>query len=127
MVSTTLTTTSFDTITSFQSGTDKIYLSSQQFGNSFGNLAGGSGNQLRDKLDFFSVPTNQDYTTIGGKFSDGTSAPAIVFDSNASGGGTLYWDVDGGGNPTTGGGPGLLSVIATIGSGSVRANDIVIF
>ncbi len=120
-----------DTITSFQSGTDKIYLRSTAFGNvdAFGNLVANlaaPGQSLRTGLDFFSVPANQDYTTIGGTFSGGsTTLPAIVFDSNPGGGGILYWDVTGGGNVNTGG--VNLSVIATIQSGSVNFNDIVIF
>jgi Ca2+-binding RTX toxin-like protein len=117
-----------DTITSFQSGTDKIYLRSTAFGNvdangnPVANLAA-PGQSLRTGLDFFSVPANQDYT---GTFSGGsTTLPAIVFDSNAGGGGILYWDITGGGNVNTGG--ANLSVIATIGTGSVSFNDIVIF
>ncbi len=116
-----------DTITAFETGVDKIYLKSTAFGNTVaGDLAGGAGQTLRN-TEFFSVPANQDYnsTTINGSFSGGTSAPAIVFDSNGSGGGTLYWDWDGGA-PSSNGSTNL-SVIATIGSGSVRANDIVIF
>jgi Ca2+-binding RTX toxin-like protein len=120
-----------DTITSFLSGTDKIYLSSTAFGNVD---AGGSlvanlaapGQNLRTNLDFFSVGANQNYSSIGGTFSGGsTTLPAIVFDSNAGGGGTLYWDWNGGGTANT----GLtgLSVIATIQTGSVSVNDIVIF
>jgi Ca2+-binding RTX toxin-like protein len=109
-----------DTITSFETNKDKIYLKSQQFGNTVaGDLAGGAGQTLRD-TEFFLVPANQDYT---GKFSDGTSAPAIVFDSNGSGGGTLYWDWNGGITGVS----SDLSVIATIQTGSVKANDIVIF
>jgi Ca2+-binding RTX toxin-like protein len=121
-----------DTITSFQSGTDKIYLKSTAFGNSTpdsnGNLVkvadlAAPGQSLRTGLDFFSVPANQDYT---GTFSGGsTTLPAIVFDSNASGGGILYWDFLGGGSENLNG--ANLSVIATIQSGSVSFNDIVIF
>lgn len=120
-----------DTITAFESGTDKIYLRSTAFGNTdasgvtVANLAA-PGQNLRTGLDFFSVGANQNYSSLGGTFSGGsTTLPAIVFDSNAGGGGTLYWDFNGGGNANT----GLtgLSVIATIQTGSVNVNDIVIF
>jgi len=117
-----------DTISSFESGTDKIYLNSFQFGNFAGtvqNLGGGAGNQLRNGLDFATIAFNTSYTTVGGTFSGGTTAPAIVFDDTGAGG-TLYWDINGGGNTNTGVGDNL-SVIATIESGSVAASDIVIF
>lgn len=121
-----------DTITAFESGTDKIYLRSTAFGNvdaagaTVANLAA-PGQNLRTNLDFFSTTSTQDYTNLGGTFSGGsTTLPAIIFDSNSSGGGTLYWDINGGGNTNTGVGDNL-SVIATIGSGSVNVNDIVIF
>jgi Ca2+-binding RTX toxin-like protein len=117
-----------DTITSFQSGTDKIYLSSIAFGNVVAgttqNLATGAGQQLRDN-EFFTAGTNVDYITdLGGTFAAGDDAPAIVFDRNSSGGGTLYWDWSGGavGDTAT-----TLTAIATIESGRVQASDIVIF
>jgi Ca2+-binding RTX toxin-like protein len=121
-----------DTITSFQSGTDKIYLRSTAFGNvdaagaTVANLAA-PGQNLRTSLDFFSTGNTQDYTTLGGTFSGGsTTLPAIVFDSNGTGGGVLYWDINGGGTTNTGVGDNL-SVIATIETGRVNVNDIVIF
>jgi Ca2+-binding RTX toxin-like protein len=120
-----------DTITSFETGTDKIYLRSTAFGNvdaggaTVANLAA-PGQNLRSNLDFFSTANNQNYTTLNGSFSGGSdSLPAIVFDSNGTGGGTLYWDINGGG--TAGTDPGQLSVIATIETGRVNVNDIVIF
>jgi Ca2+-binding RTX toxin-like protein len=118
-----------DTISSFESGTDKIYLRSTAFGNfdasgSLTNLAA-PGQTLRTGLDFFFVPSGQDYSTLGGTFFGGsTTLPAIIFDSNAGGGGTLYWDWNGGGNVNIG---GSLSAIAVIESGTVNVSDIVIF
>jgi Ca2+-binding RTX toxin-like protein len=120
-----------DSITAFESGTDKIYLRSTAFGNidaagaTVANLAA-PGQNLRTNLDFLS--TNQDYTTtLQGTFSGGsTTLPAIVFQDTGAGG-VLYWDINGGGNTNTAVGGGTLSVIATIGTGSVNVNDIVIF
>jgi Ca2+-binding RTX toxin-like protein len=120
-----------DTITSFETGTDKIYLKSTQFGNTEGDLAGGAGNALRDEEFFRLTTTGEDYiTTYNGTFDSGSSTqlPAIVFDANDNGGGTLYWDINGSGATATNtAGDGLLSVIAVIKDGSVQANDIVVF
>lgn len=121
-----------DTITAFESGTDKIYLRSTAFGNInsggnvVANLAGGARNVLRPDLDFFSVPANQDYTSLDGTFAGGsTTLPAIIFDSTPGGGGILWYDFNGGGNPNPGGAD--LSIIAVIQSGNVNAGDIIIF
>lgn len=121
-----------DTITAFESGTDKIYLRSTAFGNvdaagaTVANLAA-PGQNLRTNLDFFATGNNVDYTSIGGTFSGGsTTLPAIVFDSNATGGGVLYWDITGGGS-TNASATDNLSIIATIRTGTVNVNDIVIF
>lgn len=111
-----------DTITSFDTGTDKFYISESAFG-----LAT-QGQQLRIGLDFFAVASGQDYgstnPSFGGTFSGGTTVPAIVFDSNSTGGGTLYYDYSGGGvdNATQ-----PLTVIAVLQQGQVSVNDIVIF
>jgi Ca2+-binding RTX toxin-like protein len=119
-----------DTITAFQSGTDKIYLSSTAFGNTnppstnINRLGGGAGNQLRDGLDFESIGENANYTSLSGTFTGGTDAPAIVFDDTGDGG-ILYWDWNGGDGENVGGAG--LSAIAVIERGSVQASDIVLF
>jgi Ca2+-binding RTX toxin-like protein len=116
-----------DTITSFQSGTDKIYLRSgsdtrtNSFGNANSALGGGAGNALRDGLDFEAV--TYDYAASGTFSGDGTIQPAIVFQDTGDGG-LLYWDWSGGANADT---AANLSVIATIEIGRVAASDIVIF
>ncbi|WP_199245543.1 calcium-binding protein [[Phormidium] sp. ETS-05] len=102
-----------DTITDFDTGIDKIYIDDTGF------ALATQGQQLRSGLDFFAVASGQNYT---GTFSGGTTIPAIVFDSAATGGGTLYWDYNGGLNPD-----GTDSVIAVIQQGQVNVNDIVIF
>lgn len=122
-----------DTITAFESGTDQIYLKSTAFGNlalggnPLANLAGGAvGKTMTPGSDFFSVGANQNYTSLNGTFAGGSNTmPAIVFDSNPDGGGILWWDWNGGGNPNPGG--ANLSVIAFIESGSVNFNDIMVF
>ena len=112
-----------DTITSFDGGTDRFYLSSRNFA----NLASpGSPLRASNPVEFFAVPGGQDYTDTNnnGTFVGGTSAPAIVFDSNATGG-TLYFDPSGGNTAATGAAD--LSIIAVIGVGQVNRTDIVVF
>uniref|UniRef100_A0A7C3ZY74 Calcium-binding protein n=1 Tax=Planktothricoides sp. SpSt-374 TaxID=2282167 RepID=A0A7C3ZY74_9CYAN len=104
-----------DTITSFDTGIDKVYIDETAFALTT------QGQQLRIGLDFFSTASGQTY---GGTFTGGTSAPAIVFDAaETGGGGTLFWDPSGGGT----GGTADLTAIAVIQQGQVNVNDIVIF
>ena len=112
-----------DTITSFDGGTDRFYFSSINFA----NLASpGSPLRASNPVEFFAVPGGQDYTDANnnGTFVGGTSAPAIIFDSNPTGG-TVYFDPSGGNTDATG--TSDLSVIAVIGTGQVNRTDIVVF
>jgi Ca2+-binding RTX toxin-like protein len=111
-----------DTITTFESGRDKIYLNLTGFGLDPEAIAG-----LRTNIDFFSVDTT---TTYAGSFQNvltGTAPSAIIFDAQQSGG-YLLWDANGA-DPTDRATATTndLITIAVISTGAITRNDIFLF
>lgn len=110
-----------DTITSFESGRDKIYLNLTGYGLDSEAIAG-----LRTNIDFFSTNKNTDYE---GTFETIGSAnnPAIVFDANNQGGFLLWDKTGGGGEAGERADTNIMVTIAVIQTGQVTRNDIFLF
>jgi Ca2+-binding RTX toxin-like protein len=112
-----------DTITTFESGRDKIYLNLSGFGLDSEAIAG-----LRTNIDFFSLDNKagNDYTgSFENLISGNASTSAIIFDASQQGG-FLLWDKNGAG-VTDLTNTNEIVTIATIQTGTITRNDIFLF
>ncbi len=115
------TATTGDTITSFESGRDKIYLNLAGFGLDPEAIAG-----LRTNIDFFSTNKTTTYTgSFENLISGNASQSAIVFDANNQGG-FLLWDRNGA-EPNDRNNSSDMVTLAVVSSGIVTRNDIFLF
>ncbi|HEY9836390.1 MAG TPA: calcium-binding protein, partial [Vampirovibrionales bacterium] len=115
------TPTPGDTITSFESGRDKIYLNLTGFGLDSEAIAG-----LRTNIDFFSTNKTTTYTGSFENLITGTgTTSAIVFDAQDQGG-FLLWDANGAA-PSDRNNPDEIVTIAVVSSGAITRNDIFLF
>jgi Ca2+-binding RTX toxin-like protein len=113
-----------DTITSFDTGIDKIHLDASDFFGGAGQAT--AGQPLRINLDFFPEQTQSGYSGTFTSSFTGADTPAIVFDAQDSGG-ILYYDPSGAAPAAGGAATSDLVTIAVIREGAVNANDIVLF
>ncbi|MEB3830879.1 calcium-binding protein [Phormidium sp. CCY1219] len=115
-----------DTVTVFESGTDRFYL---KRGVNHFDFAEDAIGGLRTQVDFFAVTSRSE--SYSGTFAlpGGTQLElaSIVFDAQPGEGGILYYDPSGGVAATAANSTGDLVQIAVIESGEVMANDIIIF
>lgn len=110
-----------DTITSFESGRDKIYLNLSGYGLDSEAIAG-----LRTNIDFFSTNKTTPYTGSFENLISGTaSISAIIFDAQDSGG-FLLWDKNGA-DVTDRADTNEMVTIAVVSSGAITRNDIFLF
>jgi Ca2+-binding RTX toxin-like protein len=112
-----------DTITSFESGRDKIYLSIAGFNLDEEAIAG-----LRTDIDFFTSEADVKYSgSFDGLLSSKDTPAAIIF-TPTNQGGYLIWDANGADptDPTTATTNDLIT-LATIQSGEITRNDIFLF
>ncbi|MCT7996511.1 calcium-binding protein [Laspinema olomoucense] len=114
------TPTTGDTLTSFESGRDKIYLNLAGYGLDSEAIAG-----LRTNIDFFAVDKTTAYTgSFENLISGNASTSAIIFDAQDQGG-FLLWDKNGAA-PNTGDTSELVT-IAVVSTGQITRNDIFLF
>ncbi len=115
------TATDGDTITSFESGRDKIYLNLSGFGLDPEAIAG-----LRTNIDFFSTNKTTVYTgSFENLISGNASTSAIIFDAQDAGG-FLLWDKNGAG-VTNRADTAEMITIAVVQTGTITRNDIFLF
>lgn len=115
------TATTGDTITSFESGRDKIYLNLSGFGLDPEAIAG-----LRTNIDFFSTNKTTVYTgSFENLISGNASTSAIIFDAQDAGG-FLLWDKNGAG-VTNRADTAEMITIAVVQTGTITRNDIFLF
>ncbi|MCT7982334.1 hypothetical protein NG796_03395 [Laspinema sp. A4] len=115
------TPTPGDTITSFESGRDKIYLNLTGYALDSEAIAG-----LRTNIDFFSTNKTTTYTGSFENLISGTgTTSAIIFDAQDQGG-FLLWDKNGAA-PSDRNNPDEIVTIAVVSSGAITRNDIFLF
>lgn len=115
------TATTGDTITSFESGRDKIYLNLSGYGLDPEAIAG-----LRTNIDFFSTKATTVYTgSFENLISGNASTSAIIFDAQNQGG-FLLWDKNGAG-VTNRADTNEMVTIAVVSTGTITRNDIFLF
>ncbi|MCT7962364.1 hypothetical protein NG791_16990 [Laspinema sp. D1] len=109
-----------DTITTFEKGTDKLYLSRSGFA-----FVPEAASGLRTGIDFFSVGTNETYSGTFTTIASGQQTPAIIFDAQDQGG-FLLWDFSGA-QPAGAGATLDIVTLAVVATGTITRDDIVIF
>ncbi|MCT7955678.1 calcium-binding protein [Laspinema palackyanum] len=109
-----------DTITTFEKGTDKLYLSRSGFA-----FVPEAASGLRTGIDFFSVGTDAAYGGTFTTIASGQQTPAIIFDAQNQGG-FLLWDLSGAA-PAPAGATLDIVTLAVVATGTITRDDIVIF